>query len=193
MGDHHGGTVLHKICQCLAYHLFALGIQIGGCLIQQQIIGITHHGPGNGNALALSAGEVGATHSHRRIEPAGSSHNKIVDICQLRHPNQFILFHLSTYTVENILPNSSGQQGLILRDNSEGSAPGRQIIFFDIFLTKTQHAAVRVIHPLQQLEQCGLACTVRTHDGSDLPLGNPEVYTVQSRRVAVRKADILRH
>ena len=57
MGDDDCGAVVHKLLQGQLYLVFALGIQGTGRLIQQQDFRVIEYCPGQGDTLALSAGQ----------------------------------------------------------------------------------------------------------------------------------------
>ena len=64
-------TTLHQFIQCFQNHALTMRIQVTGCFIQQQIVRIVHDRTGDGNALALTTGEIDATGSYPSIKPIG--------------------------------------------------------------------------------------------------------------------------
>ncbi len=57
VGDHQGGAVGGEFFQCFLNERLALGIESAGRLVEQQDGRVTQDGAGDGDTLALSAGE----------------------------------------------------------------------------------------------------------------------------------------
>ena len=68
MGDGNHRFALHQRIQLLLNRRFNLGIQRRGGFIQHQNRGVFEQHPGDGNALALAAGELHAPLTHMSIQ-----------------------------------------------------------------------------------------------------------------------------
>src|SRR5690606_15196818 len=64
VGDHQGGAAVHQPLQRRLHDGFALGVQRAGRLVQQQDRRVLQEGAGDGDALALAAGQAGARLAH---------------------------------------------------------------------------------------------------------------------------------
>ena len=60
VSDDDGGTALHEGIEGFLNLFFGLGIEAGGGLVEEEDGGVFQDGPGDGHALALSAGEFDA-------------------------------------------------------------------------------------------------------------------------------------
>jgi hypothetical protein len=73
MGDDDGGAVLHQPLEGILHHALALGVERRGRLVEQQQRGLAQQGAGDGDALALPAGEPDAALAQRRGEAFGQA------------------------------------------------------------------------------------------------------------------------
>ena len=74
VGDGEAGLALHQLPQALLDQLLGAGIHVAGGLVQDHDLGIGHHGPGNGDHLALSLAQVGpALGQHACRNPGAGS------------------------------------------------------------------------------------------------------------------------
>ena len=69
MGDDDSGAVGHQAIQCQLHQALGFRIERARRLVQQQQRGIPQDGPGDGDALALAAGQAHATLAEIGIEP----------------------------------------------------------------------------------------------------------------------------
>src|ERR1700686_4020700 len=56
MGNNKGGSVGHQVFQRLLHHLFTLGVQGAGGLVQNEYRSVLEKRPGDADALPLAAG-----------------------------------------------------------------------------------------------------------------------------------------
>ena len=68
VGDDQGGAALHGLVQGALDQALVLGVQGAGGLVQQQDRRVADQGAGDGQALALAAGEGAAALAQRRVE-----------------------------------------------------------------------------------------------------------------------------
>ena len=78
VGDDQSGAPRHQAWQGLLDQVFALGIQGAGGLVQQQNGGIHQQRPGNGQALALTAGKPQAGLAQVGLVAVGQLLDKVV-------------------------------------------------------------------------------------------------------------------
>mmetsp|Transcript_39389 Transcript_39389/g.100639 ORF Transcript_39389/g.100639 Transcript_39389/m.100639 type:complete len:260 (+) Transcript_39389:336-1115(+) len=71
MRDHHGGAPRHQLLQGVLHEPFALGIQGGGGLVQQQHARVLEHSARNGDALLLAAAQLHAALADIGAVPLG--------------------------------------------------------------------------------------------------------------------------
>ena len=58
MGDDDGGAADEQAIQGILDEAFALGVEVGGGLVEDEQGRVRQHGPGDGDALTLTAGEL---------------------------------------------------------------------------------------------------------------------------------------
>ena len=76
-----GRPVGHQVVQRVLYHLFALGIESAGCLIQYQDRRILENGAGDADSLPLATRKPGATITDLRLKTLGKIFNEIESEC----------------------------------------------------------------------------------------------------------------
>lgn len=59
VGNDEAGAVFHELDHGILDLLFRTGVNRGGCLVQDQDLGICQNRTGNGHELPLSVGQVG--------------------------------------------------------------------------------------------------------------------------------------
>lgn len=72
VGDHEGRTSVHQPPQGVLDQEFALRVQRAGRLVEQQDRGVAQDGPGEGDALALTAGQLHPALPTSVPKPSGS-------------------------------------------------------------------------------------------------------------------------
>jgi len=71
MGDDQAGAAFHQAFERFVDKSLALGIERGSGLVQQEDAWIGENGAGDGDALALAAGELGAARADHRVVALG--------------------------------------------------------------------------------------------------------------------------
>jgi hypothetical protein len=85
------------------------------------------------------------------------------------------------------------QQSTVLKQYAEALP---QLVQFpvierrDINAVDNDLSPIRVQLPRDQLQQCGLACATRTHDGSDVALGDRQIQILEDGPITARKVEI---
>ena len=79
MGDNEGGAVGGELFQRILDEGLAFRIKGAGCFIEQQDGGIAQNGAGDGDALALAAGQGDAALAHFSVKALGKLFGKLVN------------------------------------------------------------------------------------------------------------------
>ena len=61
------GLSRHQLAHGLLDHGLVLGVYVGSRLVQHHNGRVLEHGPGDGDTLALAAGQMGAASAHHRV------------------------------------------------------------------------------------------------------------------------------
>ncbi len=104
----------HRTIQCLPHQGLALGVKRGGGLVQQQDRRPAQDGAGNGDALALAAGECHHALADRAFQLLRQPGDEFVD---KRQPAGFLDFGIGGVrpAEADILADRGGEDGDILR------------------------------------------------------------------------------
>ena len=89
MGDDDGRPAFHESIQGSLDDFFTFRIEGGRRFIEDENAGIFENSPGDGNALALTAGQGVAPIADEGVIAAGQSHNKFVGIGSLGGRDDF--------------------------------------------------------------------------------------------------------
>ena len=78
LGYYETGVGVHIFFKGILNFCFGLHIHRTGAVVQDQNLGLHEQRPGNGNALFLTAGEIGAARLHVTVVPMGQVHDKVM-------------------------------------------------------------------------------------------------------------------
>ena len=67
VGDDQYGLSRHQLAHGLLDHGLVLGVYVGSRLVQHHNGRVLEHGPGDGDALTLASGQMGAASAHHRV------------------------------------------------------------------------------------------------------------------------------
>ena len=84
VGNHQGGAPLHQALQGLLHQAFRFGVQGGGGLVQNQNRRIFVQRTGNGQALALAAGQLAGVVPQRGVNALGQGTHMLGQIGRLQ-------------------------------------------------------------------------------------------------------------
>jgi hypothetical protein len=80
VGDDDRGAFVHQFRDSQLYLVLALGVQGTGGLVQEQDLRIHEHGPGQGHALALAAGQAHAAFAEIAVVALGEGTDEVVGV-----------------------------------------------------------------------------------------------------------------
>ena len=89
--DDERGAPLHELPQGLVDHRLALGVHARQGFVEDQDGGVLEDGPGDGDALALAAGEPGAALAHHGLVPLREPGDEVMDVGRPGGPLQLLL------------------------------------------------------------------------------------------------------
>ena len=111
VGDSQGSPPGRKPLKRLLDQIFTLRIQAGGGLIQYQKLGIIQYGPGDGDSLPFTAGQIISLFSHIGIIAVGRLADKIVCIRHFCSPDDFLISGIrlgKTHVIQNRIGKKKG-------------------------------------------------------------------------------------
>ena len=165
MGDAHGrqamsddddGAVLHDRRHVALDDLLGLGVEGAGRFVEDQDARVGHQGSGDGNALALTAREVGAAFVDRRIVSMRQVEDELVGAGELRRPDDR-LHRDAGVGQRDVFANRSVEQEVFLQDHADLAAQPRCVDEGEVDAVD-QHAALgRHVEALDQAGERALA------------------------------------
>ena len=90
VGDSNSGPVAHQALQSLLHSPFALCVQGGGSLVQNEYGRVLKYGSGDAYALALSAAEFASAVTHVGLVAFFLLHDELMGVCDLRRFNHLL-------------------------------------------------------------------------------------------------------
>ena len=151
MGDRNHGLALHQYVQAVLDGGFDFRIQRRGRFVQHQQRRVLQKHPGNGNALALAAGQFHAAFADLGLvaAPTFAIHqlgDKAVGTRAAHGGNHFGLGRLRT-AIQQVLPDRPVQQRGVLGDHADLSAQALLGHAGNILAVDEDAARLQVIQP----------------------------------------------
>ena len=109
-----GGPSLEHPIQSLLYQSFRLGVDRGGCLVQNKDLGIRNQGSGNGNQLPLSLRQTAASFMDFRLIALVQMANKFIGHNGLTG-RIYLFIRGIQLTILDILHDSAGKEEAVLQ------------------------------------------------------------------------------
>ena len=156
MRHHQRGAAARGGRQGLLHRLFALGIERAGRLIEQQDGRVAQDGAGDGDALALAAGEGDAAGTEMRCHALRQGGDKI-SRCRRPGCRQHGGVIGLGPAIADILGHGGGEDHRLLRHQAQAAAQGLGLHQADIGAIDQHAAGLRVAEAQQQLQHRGLA------------------------------------
>ena len=111
-------TVLHQLLHALLNQYLRTGIDRGGCLIQNEHLGICKEGTRNGQQLFLSLRDIIGFLINHRIIAMIQRTNEMIDIGSICRSHDFLIGSIQA-AIAQILHDSSVEQPRILQHHTE--------------------------------------------------------------------------
>ena len=194
VGDDNSSAVLHEFFECLLDVAFAGGVECAGGFIEYEYGGILEKGAGDGNTLALSAGENGAAFAYNSLKPFGEIFNEFEGIgvfCCL--PD---IFHAGTGSpIEDVVEDGAGEEDGVLGDESDMASQGEDAVVANVAVVDEDASVSNIIKAVEQVGDGAFAATGRSHKGKGLSCwhGDVEVFENGSTfAIGVRKINVFK-
>ena len=179
VGDDDERLALHELCHGFLDDGFVFGVGVGGCFVQNDDGCVFHHRAGDGDALALATGEVGARAADNRVKPVFETHDKFVAAALARHLFDFGI-RCRRPPEPNVLADRHIKEEIILRNVGDATVVFFERKVFDVDATDFDVAAVNI--PKRGDKACNrrFTRTARAHECGKAPFGENHVDAMEN-------------
>src|SRR5262245_6730235 len=190
--DDEHGAALHDLAHVALDRLLALVVERAGRLVENEEARIHHEGAGDGDALALPAGQARAALADDGIVALGQLEDEFMRASECRRRNDAVHRH-RRIGERDVVAHRGVEQNILLQHHADlptqpGNIDGGEIDTVD------QHAsALGHVKPLQQLDERALAGARRADDANHLSRRHVEGHVMQDFRNVdpVAEGDVL--
>ncbi len=173
VGQDHGGAADHEPVEGGLDDGLVLGIDGGERLVQHQDGGVAQQGPGDGNALALPAGEAGAAFADHGLIAVGQGRDEFVGVGGAGNGGEFGLGGIRAAETEIFLHGAVEQVG-VLRNHRDRAADCVGLQSAQVAVADADGAGLRVVEAEQQADDGGFAGAAGADDADALAGGDGE-------------------
>ena len=183
---HNGRTVPAQVIKCRLHQTLALGIQRRGRLIQQKHRGVAQDRTRNGDALLLPPRQHHAPLAHIGVIAFGQVHDEFMrgggfggsfDLCIRR----------VRATKADVVARGGGKDDRVLRHQRDMTTEGIAHQRCQRHTVQTHLARLRIVKPLNHLDNRGLARPRRADEGNRFTRLNGQVHLIQRRCIRPRR------
>ena len=118
MGDDEGGAALHEVAEAVLDHRFGLGVERAGGLVEDEDARVGEDGAGDGEALALAAGELDAALADDGVVAFGEALGELVDAGDAAGLQELLLGGVGARE-EDVLADGAVEEEGLLQDDAE--------------------------------------------------------------------------
>ena len=178
LGDQNHGHLSGKRRKCAPECQVCGIIQSTGRIIQDQYFRLFHQGAGNGEPLALAAGQIPAALFHMRIQPSVLATDNLGCLCGLKCTPELIIGCLLVAPAQ-VIPDGTLKQDCFLRYH--GNLPDQRTFRIVAYIRAVhKHMAGRcIIEACKQLYDCRLAAAGTADDADGLTFQDSEIHVCQ--------------
>ena len=170
---------LHEGVHALLDEGLGAGVDGGSGLVQDHHRGIGHGGPGDGQQLALSLGEVGSVAGDHGLVALGEAADEGVGVGTLGGGNALLVGGVQT-AVADVVHNGAGEEVGVLKNRTQRPA---QVVLADgayVDAVVGDHAALDLVEAVDEVGNGGLACAGGAHEGNLLAGVGVDRYVLQN-------------
>ena len=173
VGDDQGGAPAHGGLQRGLHHAFAFGIKRAGGFVEQEQRRVFQHGPGDGDALALTARQAHAALAQKGVVVIRQRHDELVRKRRMRCRSDFIVAGVGA-AVADVLERAGREHHRVLRHDADAPPQRLQVHLVGGHAVERDAAGLRVVKAQQQLKHRALAGTAGADDGDGFARRNLE-------------------
>ena len=167
VGDEQGGAARHDLAQRLVDLVLDAGVDGGGGVVQEEQPGVGEDGAGEGDALALAAGEGEAVLADGGVVPVGQRGDEAVGLGGAGGLLDLLLGGVGV-AVGDVGADGVGEEEAVLGDEPDGGAQGVLGQLADVVAADEDGAVGDVVEAGQQERDGGLAAAGGADDGDGL-------------------------
>lgn len=167
VGDQERGPPGHDGAQRLVDLVLDAGVDGGGGVVEEEQPGVGEDGPGEGDALALAAGEGEPVFADGRVVAVGQVGDEPVGLGGAGGGLDLLVGGVGP-PVGDVGPDRVGEEEAVLRYEADGGAQRLQGQVAHVVAADADGAAGRVVEPGHQERDGGLAAAGRADDGDGL-------------------------
>ena len=164
MGDHEAGPAAHEAVHGLLQEQLSAGVDVRGCLVEDQQAPVGQQGSGNGQKLLLTGGDVRAVLADDRVVAIRQRADEAVAVGALAGLDDLLARGVRA-AVGDVLSNRALEQPGLLQDHCKELARLRPGHLGGIPAVNADLAGLNVVEAHQQVDDRGLARAGGTDDG----------------------------
>ena len=158
VGDDDGGTVAHKVFKRFLHETFRFGIEGGGGFVEDENRGVFKDSAGDGDALALAAGEFDAAFAGEGVETFWQGFDKFPSVGEFGGFDDFFVTSVRS-GVGDVFADSTVEKGGFLGDVGDVFAEGDLGDVFDVLAVDGDGAFADVGEAEEEFGEGGFAGT----------------------------------
>ena len=190
VGDDQGGAPRGEAVERLLDQRLGAGVEGGGGLVQEQHRRVAEHGAGDGDALALAAGEVGAARAGEAVEAGGELVGELGDGGFAGRGLDLGVGGVEAAEAD-VLADGLVEEGGVLADQREMGAERAEVEVARVGAADGDAARLRLDQAGQEVEDGALAGARGADEGGGLARLRGEAEAVEDRKLAVVEAHVL--
>ncbi len=172
MGNHHDGLVARELADGGHDVFLGLGVDIARCLVEDVDGAVRAEGAGQGEALALPAGEVLAVLLEARVEAVLAA-EEVGDARELERGHELLVGGVRGGH-EQVVPHGSGKEPGAESDHGHVAGKRRAVDLAHLLAAEEHVAPVAVVAAREQRRDGRLAAARLAHDGREAHRGDVE-------------------
>src|SRR3990167_9700112 len=167
MRNYDSGSALHQAIQCFEDQFFRLRVKPRSRLVEHEEGSIPNHGAGDGDPLALAAGERHAPLTDHGVVAFRHLLDELVSQGDLGSAEDFSAARLRL-AIGDVLPDRRMEEQSLLEHEANLLANRLLVQLPHVIAVYFYHSRVRFVKARNQTDDGGLACSRRTDDGCEL-------------------------
>ena len=167
MGDDQGGPAREGGGQGLLHQRLVLRVEVAGGLVEHDDRRVLHQHPGDGETLALAAGQAVPPLPHDRVVAVGETHDHVVDLGGAAGVDELPVGGVGP-GVPEVLGHAVVEEVRVLRHDSDRPPERVEGEVADVVAVDADRSLADVVEPRDERAERRLAGTRRTDERHEL-------------------------
>ena len=189
VGDDEHGAVGAELVECILDEAFGLAVEGRGGFVEDEDGGVFVHGAGDGEALALAAGEFGAALADDGVVALGLAGDEVMGVCDFGGC-LYALYVGGGISVGDVLGDGIVEEDAFLGDDADHAAPVIDFEGADVLTVNQYAAGGGIVETGEEVGDGGLAAAAGTDEGDGLAAWELEVDAFEDFLLFVGKTDV---